>query len=85
MKNFGKLLSQYERDEVLFHKELIYYINFNAPLKGVGKFNKAELTCLDENPEKNVSASGIYNFGFDNDQADYLYEAKDAINYRYEV
>ena len=38
---------------------------------------------MDENPEK--SKSDIYNFGFDNDQADYLYEPKDTINYRYEV
>lgn len=29
--------------------------------------------------------NGIYNFGFDNDQADYIYEAKDQINYRYEI
>ena len=27
----------------------------------------------------------MFNHGFDNDQADYLYEAKDHINYRYEV
>ncbi|HIJ51481.1 MAG TPA: protein kinase, partial [Nitrospinae bacterium] len=27
----------------------------------------------------------MYNHGFDNDQADYLYEAKEQINYRYEV
>jgi dual specificity tyrosine-phosphorylation-regulated kinase 2/3/4 len=43
------------------------------------------LTYLDENPEKNVNSSGIYNFGFDNDQADFLYEAKDSIAYRYEI
>jgi serine/threonine protein kinase len=42
------------------------------------------LTCQDESPDKD-NKSGIYNFGFDNDQADFLYEPKDQIKYRYEV
>lgn len=66
-------------------RDLIYFININSALKGVGRYNKGELTCLDENPDKNVSPNGIYNFGFDNDQADYNYESKDQINYRYEI
>ena len=82
---FGKSLSEYEREEVLDQRQLIHYVHLNSNLKGVGKYNKGALTCLDEDPDKNVSASGIFNFGFDNDQADYIYEPKDQIQYRYEV
>jgi len=63
---------------------VIHYINLNSKHKGIGRYNKGELTCIDENPEK-APKSDIFNFGFDNDQADYLYEPKDQINYRYEV
>ncbi len=45
-------------------------------MKGIGKYSRLR-TCLDEDPEKNVTSSGIYNFGFDNEQTDFLYEAKD--------
>lgn len=43
----------------------------------MGQFINGELTCQDENPDKNEDPNGIYNHGFDNDQADYMYEAKD--------
>lgn len=54
-------------------------------MKGVGKYNKGMLTYLDEDPSKNVPSNGVYNFGFDNETADYLYEPKDQILYRYEI
>jgi len=41
------------------------------------------MTCQDENPKEDIGPP--YNHGFDNDQADYLYEAKDQILYRYEI
>jgi len=65
-------------------QDIIYYINLSSKMKGVGRYNGGQLTCVDENPDK-TNKSGIYNFGFDNDAADYLYEAKDQINYRYEI
>lgn len=52
--------------------------------KGIGQYVRGELTCQDEDP-KEEPADGIYNHGFDNDQADYIYEQKDQIMYRYEV
>jgi len=67
IRHFGKHLSQYEKDEIMNLRDLIYFINIKSALKGVGRYNKGELTCLDENPDKNVSPNGIYNFGFDND------------------
>jgi len=85
VRTYGKMLSSFERDEVLNHREPIYYINFNSNYKGHGKYNKTELNYLDENPEKNITANGILNNGFSNEQADYYYEAKDQIFYRYEV
>ena len=63
----------------------IYYINLNTKLKGVGRYNGGELTCQDENPDKNTDPAGTYNFGFDNEQADYMYESKDQLQYRYEI
>jgi hypothetical protein len=71
----GKFLSQYEREEIADYPE-IYYFNPEAKQKGIGKYVKDELTCQDENPKGEQSTS-IFNHGFDNDQADYLYEAKD--------
>ena len=56
--------------------DTVYYINLNGRNKGVGQYVRGELTCQDENP-KGDDTSGIYNHGFDNDQADYLYDAKD--------
>jgi len=56
---------------------MIYYMNLNAKNKGVGQYIKDELTCTDENPKADELT--IFNHGFDNDQADYLYEAKDQI------
>ena len=66
--------------------DTVYYVNFNSKFKGQGRFVNGELTCQDENPpaERDLP-NQVYNHGFDNDQADYLYEAKDHINYRYEV
>lgn len=78
VRNYSKMLSQYERDEALDHHDPIYYISFNSNFKGQGKYSK-EINYLDENPEKNISASGILNNGFSNEQADYFYEAKDQI------
>lgn len=49
LRLYGRHLSQYERDEVATF-DIIYYLNFNAKLKGAGKFVKDELTCQDENP-----------------------------------
>ena len=62
---------------------MIYYMNLNAKNKGVGQYIKDELTSTDENPKADELT--IFNHGFDNDQADYLYEAKDQIQYRYEI
>ena len=63
--------------------EMIYYLPVNAKNKGVGQYIKDELTCQDENPKE--GSGPPYNHGFDNDQADYLYDAKDQIQYRYEI
>jgi dual specificity tyrosine-phosphorylation-regulated kinase 2/3/4 len=85
LRKYGRHLSAYERDEVASF-ETIYYFNFAAKLKGTGQFVRGELTCQDENPQPTEATAGVvFNHGFDNDQADYLYEAKDHINYRYEV
>jgi len=54
----------------------IYYLNTNMKNKGIGRYNGGELTCQDENPDK-ASIRPPYNFGFDNKEADFLYEAKD--------
>ena len=78
------MLSQYERDEIATF-DVIYYLTFNSKYKGVGQFVKGALTYQDENPQAREEPNQVYNHGFDNDQADYLYEAKDQINYRYEV
>ena len=64
---------------------MIYYACFNAKNKGVGEYIKGELTSLDEDPKAEEACNGVYNHGFDNDQADYLYEAKDQIMFRYEI
>lgn len=68
-------LSQYERDEVQDY-DTVYYANCNMKNKGIGQYVRGELTCQDEDP-KEEPADGIYNHGFDNDQADYIYEQKD--------
>lgn len=56
---------------------MIYYMNLNAKNKGIGQYIKDALTCQDENPKADELT--VFNHGFDNDQADYLYEAKDQI------
>ena len=84
IKMYGKQLSQYEREEAADF-DMIYYASFNMKNKGIGQYVKGELTCQDENPKQDDQSGGIYNHGFDNDQADYLFEAKDQIMYRYEV
>jgi len=82
---FGSKLSPYERDEALDF-EMIYYASFNMKNKGIGKYVKNELTCKDEKATKgDDTSSSVHNHGFDNDQADYLFEQKDQIQYRYEV
>ena len=45
----------------------IYYLNLASKRKGIGQFIEGELTCQDENPDKNEDPNGIYNHGFDND------------------
>ena len=80
----GNKLSPYERDEVSDFK-MVYYASLNMKNKGIGKYVKNELTCQDDKTKVEDTSSGVYNHGFDNDQADYLYEAKDQIQYRYEV
>lgn len=67
VRNYGKMLSAFERDEALDHKDPIYYVNFNTNYKGHGKYHKNEINYLDENPEKNITASGILNNGFSNE------------------
>jgi hypothetical protein len=53
--------------------EWIYYLNPNSRNKGIGKYRRGELTYQDENP-KDTQPGQIFNHGFDNDQADYIYE-----------
>ena len=67
--------------------EEVYYVSVTSKNKGIGPYAKGELTCQDENPksEENNTSSTVYNHGFDNDQADFLYDAKDQILFRYEV
>ena len=74
LKHYGKHLSPYEREEI-FEFDMIYYLPLNSKNKGVGQYIKNELTCQDENPKEGTGPP--YNHGFDNDQADYIYEAKD--------
>ena len=76
LKHYGKHLSQYEKEEIMAFDQ-IYYINLNTRFKGVGRYNGGELTCQDEDPDRDTDPAGIYNFGFDNAEADYVYEAKD--------
>ena len=83
IQKYGSQMTQFERDEMSTF-ETVYYFNLNSKYKGVGTFVKNELTCQDENPEQQPPG-GSFNHGFDNDQADYLYDAKDHINFRYEV
>ena len=80
----GAKMSPYEREEALDY-ELIYYASFTMKNKGIGKYVKNELTCQDEKPKGEEKESSVHNHGFDNDSADYLFEAKDQILYRYEV
>jgi len=75
VKAYGKVLSPFERDEVLSMKDLIYYYNFTTNFKGTGRFVKDQLNYLEENPEKNNV--GVLNNGFSNEQSDFLYDAKD--------
>ena len=84
LKIYGRSLSQYEREEIASF-ETIYYLNLTAKRKGVGQFIKGEINSQDENPNVTNDQNQIYNHGFDNDQADYIYEQKDQIMYRYEV
>lgn len=67
VRNYGKMLSSFERDEIMDHRDSIYYVNFNSNFKGHGKYNNKEINYLDENPEKNITASGILNNGFSNE------------------
>lgn len=83
IQRFGRHLSQYERDEIMDY-DLIYYLNIQSKNKGIGKYVKKELTCQDENP-KDHNPGQVFNHGFDNDQADYIYEQGDQIHYRYEI
>jgi hypothetical protein len=55
VRNYGKMISVFERDEALDHRDPIYYFNFNSNYKGNGKYSK-EIAYLDENPEKNITA-----------------------------
>ena len=75
---YGNKLSAYERDEALDF-EMIYYAHFGMKNKGIGQYVKDELTCQDENPKGGDKSNGVHNHGFDNDQADYLYESKDQM------
>jgi len=76
VRSYGNKLSPFEREEALDF-EMIYYGSFNMKNKGIGQYVKNELTCQDENPKGEETNNGVYNHGFDNDQADYLYEQKD--------
>ena len=76
LRLYGRHFSQYERDEIATF-DIIYYVNFNSKVKGVGTFVQGELTYQDEDPKQPNEDSNVFNHGFDNDQADYLYEAKD--------
>lgn len=66
IRKYGRHLSQYEKEEILTFKQ-IYYLNLACKRKGIGQFIEGELTCQDENPDKNEDPNGIYNHGFDND------------------
>ena len=43
-RHFGAHLSSYEKEEIMDY-DMIYYINLNTKYKGIGKYNKGELTC----------------------------------------
>ena len=85
VKKYGKMLSSYERDELMDSQEMIYYINLNTQYKGSGgKYKRDGLNFLEENAEKN-NPNSLLNNGFSSEQSDYLYDSKDQIGYRYEI
>jgi len=84
VRTYKSKLSPYEREEALDF-DMVYYASLNMKNKGIGQYVPNELTCTDEASEDGQPTCDVYNHGFDNEDADFLYEQKDQINYRYEV
>jgi len=84
VKLYKNKLSPYEREEV-YDFDVVYYAHLTMKNKGIGQYVSNELTCQDEASDSGQPTSEVYNHGFDNEDADFLYEQKDQINYRYEV
>ena len=74
MRVFGKTMSSYEKEEVVGFQN-VYFLNMNAK----NKANYNTTSSMENNQED------VFNFGFDTEDGDFLYEAGDHINYRYEV
>lgn len=69
---FQNQLNSYERDEIK-QFEMIYYMNsLTSKPKALANEGKDD-------------ESKIFNFGFDTEDGDFLYESGEHINYRYEI
>lgn len=69
-KIYHQSLNVFERDEIKTF-QMIYYFNPNLKRKHLSLSNDGE--------------TKVFNNGFDTEDGDYLYEAGDHINYRYEI
>lgn len=71
-KIFSQHLSNYEREEIKEY-ETVYYVNTHVKKK----------SFMNE-PSENES-EGKFNYGYDTEDGDYLYDVHDHIQYRYEI
>lgn len=70
-KIYGQFLTPYEKEEVK-QFEIVYYMNVLGLRKTL-------------NIQTQESEEQKFNYGYDNEDGDYLFEANDHINYRYEI
>lgn len=77
LKLYGGYLSEYEKDEIK-QFDTIFYMSFNKRKSTTGPTSYSVEQQDSDSPRNS-------NNGYDNDQGDYLFEASDHINYRYEI
>ena len=75
-----KYLNSFEKEEIKGF-EVVYYVNLTSTRKAFVISNTVDAQVLVTDSQ----APMVYNNGFDSDDGDFLYEAGDQINYRYEV
>jgi dual specificity tyrosine-phosphorylation-regulated kinase 2/3/4 len=73
---YGPYLNAYEREEVKKF-EIVYFLNPNIKRKQI------IMPMSTSDPEEQEDGSG--NYGYDGEDGEYLFEAHDHINYRYEI